>query len=308
MILDHILGRPSPTIQRINVILNLLLARYLASKRPPSFLGFLSSVQWKTIIATLSVKYAISNSLLLLYFNAPEPHAKLYTRNFYRATWLMTALDAGFFSVMHVKPKFLRDILGIALSLFYLVYADCAEEKVRRFRALASYQMMRCSWEKSTDNSILRFITYFDRGYLAIRKNITFKRPSNPPSPTSFPDILLPDIKARLYYNGKFSQMVNSTSLIFFVPGGGFVSMSPENHGIFNLILDDYLSAWARKTNVPVIAINYGKAPQHPYPYALEEVYDAYRSIVESNGECIGIKSTRPLKIIIGGDSAGFLD
>lgn len=55
---------------------------------------------------------------------------------------------------------------------------------------------------------------------------------------------------------------------------------------------------------MPVIAINYGKAPQHPYPYALEEVYDAYRTLTESNGSCIGIKCQK-LKVIIGGDSAG---
>lgn len=74
--------------------------------------------------------------------------------------------------------------------------------------------------------------------------------------------------------------------------------MSPENH-------DEYVSNWARQTKVPIISINYGKAPENPYPWGLEECFEAYRSIIESNGKAIGIESPTPIKIIITGDSAG---
>lgn len=86
--------------------------------------------------------------------------------------------------------------------------------------------------------------------------------------------------------------------------------MSPINH-------DDCFSSWARNLNIPVVSINYKKAPEYPYPYAIEECFDAYRQIVETNGACIGLEGWQgtdehgkknkndPLKIVFSGDSAG---
>jgi hypothetical protein len=88
--------------------------------------------------------------------------------------------------------------------------------------------------------------------------------------------------------------------------------MNPKCH-------DEYVSEWARSLHgTPIVSINYGKAPEYPYPFALEEVFDAYRSIVESNGEVLGLtgwyskdedgniigEKRQPLKILFVGDSA----
>jgi acetyl esterase/lipase len=169
---------------------------------------------------------------------------------------------------------------------------------------------MRTSFEISL-NPILRLITLADRGFLRRRKDITIPRPT-PPSPSSFPDLTLPNhIKARIYFNGPLQELRKSTSLALHVPGGGFISMPPRCH-------DDYASVWARQLKgVPVLSLNYGKAPEFPYPYALEEIYDAYRSIVESNGEAIGMEGwyttdsetgekvrKKPIQITFSGDSA----
>lgn len=40
-----------------------------------------------------------------------------------------------------------------------------------------------------------------------------------------------------------------------------------------------------------------------PYPFAVEEIFDAYRIIVESKGKAIGIAS-EDLNIVLTGDSA----
>lgn len=40
-----------------------------------------------------------------------------------------------------------------------------------------------------------------------------------------------------------------------------------------------------------------------PYPYAIEEGFDAYRTLMETRGKCIGIES-RNLGIVLTGDSA----
>ncbi|CAG8586775.1 245_t:CDS:2 [Acaulospora colombiana] len=76
---------------------------------------------------------------------------------------------------------------------------------------------------------------------------------------------------------------------------------------------EEYLSRWAAKTQSPVLSIDYGKAPEYPYPYALEECFDVYQSIVEGNGEVIGMggwkdrdgNEKKQIKIALVGDSAG---
>ena len=50
---------------------------------------------------------------------------------------------------------------------------------------------------------------------------------------------------------------------------------------------------------------HYGKAPERPYPYALNECYDVYHSIIQSQGACIGMSGVRTPKIVVTGDSAG---
>jgi acetyl esterase/lipase len=82
-------------------------------------------------------------------------------------------------------------------------------------------------------------------------------------------------------------------------PGGGFVAMSPRHH-------DDKLLAWARQCpGVPIISIDYKKAPEFPYPYALNECYDCYHSIIYSRGRCVGLSGEVLPKIALTGDSAG---
>lgn len=226
---------------------------------------------------------------------------------------------------------------------------------------MANIETLRASWEK-TLNPILRVLSYPDRGYLRIRKDIILPRPF-PPSPSSFStlpkaaaagasklsskgtyskgtspaaslgtspvdgsyffdhmqqknhhqhhSIELPSISARLYFKGTNAELRTAAALILHIPGGGFVAMPPRCH-------DDYTSLWANQTGLPVVSIGYGKAPEFPYPWALEECFDAYRSIVESNGEVVGMEGwyrdgalqgskvkKAPIRIIVSGDSAG---
>jgi len=91
--------------------------------------------------------------------------------------------------------------------------------------------------------------------------------------------------------------------------------MGPEHH-------EERLRSWAVQTGKPVISIEYGKAPEcqllfrfglstcllnmsytDPYPFAVDEVFDAYRIIVESKGKAIGIGG-EDLNIVLSGDSA----
>ena len=141
---------------------------------------------------------------------------------------------------------------------------------------------------------------------------MSIPRPLNP-SPTSFPNDTLGPIAARFYSSKPMSEIRSTPKIILQIPGGGFVTMNPKCH-------DDYTSAWSRQLpGIPIISLDYGKAPEHPYPWALEEAFDAYRSIVESNGEVIGLTGwyhkdangkkvgpkRNPIQIVLVGDSAG---
>lgn len=62
-------------------------------------------------------------------------------------------------------------------------------------------------------------------------------------------------ITVHIYFAPPAPQLHNTTDLILEFPGGGFVAMSPEHH-------DERLRTWALKTGKPVLAVDYGKAPE----------------------------------------------
>lgn len=89
--------------------------------------------------------------------------------------------------------------------------------------------------------------------------------------------------------------------------------MGPAHH-------EERLRSWAVQTGKPVISLEYGKAPEcwflprsinhvlnqlstDPYPFGIDEVFDAYRIIVESKGKAIGMAG-EDLNIVLSGDSA----
>lgn len=76
--------------------------------------------------------YVARNFAKLLDLESPEPLANLYTRGFFRATWVLTALDAGFWTAMKIKKIWLRDICSILFSGYYLIAAEQADEKVNQ--------------------------------------------------------------------------------------------------------------------------------------------------------------------------------
>lgn len=62
-------------------------------------------------------------------------------------------------------------------------------------------------------------------------------------------------IAVHIYFAGPVMELHNSTDLIVDFPGGGFVAMTPEHH-------EERLRAWALRTGKPVLAVDYGKAPE----------------------------------------------
>lgn len=82
----------------------------------------------------------------------------------------------------------------------------------------------------------------------------------------------------------------DESKAILYIHGGGFVAGVPGNHRPLTWRLAD-------KVGVPVYAIDYRLAPEHPFPAGLDDCVAAYRGLL---GKGIAAKS-----IVIGGDSAG---
>lgn len=200
---------------------------------------------------------------------------------------------------MNIKSKTIRDICSILLSFFYLFFANQADYKVRRLRNSPTLQGLRVSWEKQLNPYVL-----FLRKMLM--KKIKTKKVEK-----------LQDSTVNLYFDGTDLGMVKN--IILHIPGGGFIAMPPECH-------EDYLCQWAHgMPNTAILSVNYKKAPEYPFPHALEECFEIYKQIIETNGKCFGINTSpiiinslinlkktitkidldRKIKIIVCGDSAG---
>ena len=176
-------------------------------------------------------------------------------------------------------------------SIFYMIAAEQADEKVRKVRGTLTVDHLRVSWNKGT-TPYLSFFTKLMRPKLARYPPRMIRIPRPPESSYKEPII------AWLYYDAPFSTISGHTNVILDIPGGGFVAMDPRTN-------DDKLLAWCGKTGLPVLSLDYRKAPEYPYPYALNECYDVYHTLIATRGRCIGLSGAKQPRVIITGDSAG---
>ncbi|KAI6032828.1 Alpha/Beta hydrolase protein [Pisolithus orientalis] len=293
---DHLLGRPSTSWKRTHVFLVILfwIWRLVAGNPGGPRVLWIRKLNkrlqrfspWKIIVSTLTAVYAVRNLDKIVGLGSPEPLAHLYSPSYYRATWIATGLDAGFATAMSVRPKWLRDICSILFSSYYIIYANEGDEKLRRFRAVPTVEMFRTTWEK-TANPYLRILSSAPN--VAFCRRILLPRP--PSSQYDRP------ITVHVYFSAPVLQLHKCTDLVLDFPGGGFVAMTPEHH-------EERLRTWALRTGKVVLAVDYGKAPEYPYPFAMDECFDLYRLLAETRGRCIGM-SGNEFNVILSGDSAG---
>ncbi|KAI9006803.1 Alpha/Beta hydrolase protein, partial [Hyaloraphidium curvatum] len=313
--MDVLAGRPSATLRRVALLAFLgWAAAALRRDAPPAVLRgadarlrALGWPPWKLLLALFAAWQAIDGAFLLLFLNPPEPARGLYKPAYFRAVQILTAMDAGFWTVMNIGPAPLRHVLSILASVYFLLRPRLAEDTVRRFRSQATVRHLRLGWNKAQVNPILRAVRWITADKIAVVREVFLPRPQ-PASPSAF-EGTPPPIRTLLFFNGTDAELAKADAMVLHLPGGGFVSMPPEVHS-------DYLRLWAKVTGLPVLSIDYGKAPEFPYPWALEECFDAYRTLVESNGAAIGMcgwyaevngvrRRRKPIRIAVTGDSAG---
>lgn len=275
----------------------LLLDDYRGNHHGPPFLSNISSnlskrlTAWQTVVITLLYLYICRNFAKIFGLESPEPLANLYSRSYFRATWITTALDAGFWTAMKIRRKWLRDLASIVFTAHYLFAAEQADEKVRKVRGTLTVEHLRCSWNKTT-TPYLSVLTKLMRPKLTRYPPRAVRIPR--PAESSYKE----PVNAWLYFDGPLSALKNHSKVVLDFPGGGYVAMTPRHH-------DDKLFAWAGRTGLPVLSLDYRKAPEYPYPYALNECYDVYHTLVVTQGRCIGLAGQVAPRIILTGDSAG---
>ncbi|KAL4785171.1 CLN3 protein-domain-containing protein [Aspergillus varians] len=296
----HVLGRPSTKFRKVQVLAVFLFWSYYllrGNKHGPPVVRRLSSrlsqklSVWQTTVAVVLWLYLCRNFAKIVGLESPEPLANLYSRSFFRATWITTALDAGFWTAMKVRPKWLREIASLGCTGYYLFAAEQADDKVRRVRSTLTVEHLRVSWNKGTTPYLWTLAGL-------VRPRLTRYPPRAIRIPRPRQSIYNEPTSAWLYFDGPLTALRDQTCIVLDVPGGGFVSMTPRHS-------EDRLLAWAGKTKLPVLSLNYKKAPEYPYPYALNECYDAYHSIITTRGRCLGLSGHAPPRIILTGDSAG---
>ena len=246
---------------------------------------------WQIVIITLLYLYICRNFAKIWGLESPEPLANLYSRAYFRATWITTALDAGFWTAMKIRRKWLRDVASVVFTAHYLIAAEQADEKVRKVRGTLTVEHLRVSWEKSTT-------PYLSALTKLLRPKFTRYPPRAIRIPRPAQSSYKEPVNAWLYFDGPLSALKSHTKIILDFPGGGYVAMTPRHH-------DDKLFAWAGRTGLPVLSLDYRKAPEYPYPYALNECYDVYHTLVVTQGRCIGLAGYTALRTVLTGDSAG---
>ncbi|KAI4716805.1 lipase [Aureobasidium sp. EXF-10727] len=298
--IDHVLGRPSVRFRKYQVFAVVSFWSYYLYKGNPHGPPYLRRISrllssrltaWHTVVLTLIYLYITRNFSKLVGLECPEPLANLYTRSYFRATWVTTALDAGFWTAMNLRPVWLKDLASLVFSIYYLICAEQADEKVRRVRAGLTLEHLRVSWNKP-NTPYINFFGKLMRPKLMRYPPRAIRIPR--PRQSSYDE----PIQAWLYFDGPISDLKNHDKIVLDIPGGGFVAMDPRAH-------DDKLLAWGARTGLPVLALDYKKAPEYPYPYALNECYDTYHTLVTTKGQCIGLSGETIPKIVVSGDSAG---
>ncbi|PAA58549.1 hypothetical protein BOX15_Mlig013666g1 [Macrostomum lignano] len=82
---------------------------------------------------------------------------------------------------------------------------------------------------------------------------------------------------------------------LVWIHGGGWVFGSPDASAGF-------VTRLAMRINITAVAIEYRRAPEHPFPAAFDDCLAAVRSILANASSVLGVN---PHRIMLGGDSAG---
>ncbi|CAI7585030.1 unnamed protein product [Penicillium discolor] len=121
----------------------------------------------------------------------------------------------------------------------------------------------------------------------------------NPPQPGSQPTLTKryacrPTLETRIFYPRSYNPAQRQLLPLYLnIHGGGFALCDAS-------VDDSFCSAWANRTGMLVVSLNYRKAPLHPFPTASFDVAEVAKCVLADESLPID-----PSRIAIGGFSAG---
>lgn len=107
-----------------------------------------------------------------------------------------------------------------------------------------------------------------------------------PPPKGSFEETTIAGVPATWVNHDEFER----DRVLLYFHGGGYVSGSPRHY-------QGLIARLANSAQMPMLAVDYRLAPEHPFPAALEDAWSAYWWLLS--------EEIAPDRIAIGGDSAG---
>lgn len=121
-----------------------------------------------------------------------------------------------------------------------------------------------------------------------------FSRSSSDPSPTltrRYP--CRPMLEHRVFFPPQYQSSERLLPLYLNIHGGGFAFGQPSQD-------DQFCAAWANRTGMLVVSVDYRKLPQHPFPTATYDIAAIANAILKD--EMLPVDTSR---VAIGGFSAG---
>jgi len=151
---------------------------------------------------------------------------------------------------------------------------------------------------KTHDQTVLRFI-------LRTGLRVLFRGLIRPPVPLALQRAVLrlltcclPQAREVRLERAKLAELTcewhwpdkTASGVVLYLHGGGFVLGGPNTHRAL-------ASHLAHQTHMAVVAIDYRRSPEHPFPAARDDALRAYQALLDSG--------YAPSQIVIAGDSAG---
>eukprot|EP01083_Nonionella_stella_P038144 103850_1 len=126
--------------RRIIVLLVLIAILYLSRNRLNSMKP-ISSINtkltqytpWKILLGGYTIHYFMSHLLSIIGLDESDLPEQHYHPDFKNLRKVLTGLDAGIITCLHIQPKWLRDILSILLGGYYIIFSKKAENIMHRF-------------------------------------------------------------------------------------------------------------------------------------------------------------------------------
>lgn len=219
------------------------------------------------------------------------------------------ALKAAFMKTCEFKKSRFRDLMTVALLVYYQVNKEAREREVELYNVKAKIDTMKMIWDL-TESALMRKI------YPIIFPRIKFNRLIFIPrtcekvnkiekvadidqiksfkySSTAINDYV--GVRVLSHSKKTFTPQKKYQTLIIHIHGGGFIGQSTFTH-------QTYLRKWANELKLPIFSIDYRLAPDHKFPEGLDDAWQAYVWLVVNSEDQLGI---RPDKILLIGDSAG---